>query len=41
MKGAAGLVRVSDWARLPVLKVELVNDRSIWARQSKRLGSSS
>ena len=28
-------------ARLPVLKVELVNERSSWARQSERLGSSS
>ena len=41
MKGAAGLVRESDWARLPLLKGELVNERSGWARQSERLGSSS
>ena len=49
MRGAAGLVRVSDWAHLHkewelvrlLLKGELVNERSSWARQSERLGSSS
>ena len=48
MKGAVGLVRVSDWAHLcneselvlPLLKGELVNERSSWARQSERPGSS-
>ena len=48
MKGAAGLVRASDWARfhrvrarLPLSKGELVNEMSGWARQGERLGSSS